>query len=195
MDWKKIVGAVAPTLGTALLGPMGGAAVKVIADQVLGKPEATESEVAEAVMTGLNPEAIVELRKADQAFAIRLKELDIDIMRLNADLDKAYVADVQDARQAHSKNPEVFWLGIAILVTFGLVMGAVMWGSFLLLTGGIKPKDVATVGLVSGLIGTVVGYVAANAQQVVGYFYGSSQGSKDKTDAIASAVAKLGNRP
>jgi hypothetical protein len=48
--------------------------------------------------------------------------------------------------------------------------------------------------IVSALIGTVVGYVAANAQQVVGYFFGSSKGSADKTDALAAAVRGVGQR-
>ena len=48
--------------------------------------------------------------------------------------------------------------------------------------------------IVSALIGTVVGYVAANVQQVMGYFFGSSKGSADKTDALVAAVRGVGQR-
>ncbi len=71
-------------------------------------------------------------------------------------------------------------------------MFGVLWGSFEILTGGITVKDIAIVATVSGLIGTVVGYVAANAQQVVSYFFGSSRGSADKTAAISQAISRIG---
>ena len=55
-------------------------------------------------------------------------------------------------------------------------------------------KDVAIVATVAGLVGTVVGYVAANAQQVVSYFFGSSRGSADKTAAMATTISRLGTK-
>ena len=48
-NWKAIVGTVAPALATALGGPLAGVAVKAIADKVLGKPAATEADVAAAI--------------------------------------------------------------------------------------------------------------------------------------------------
>jgi hypothetical protein len=47
------------------------------------------------------------------------------------------------------------------------------------------------VAAVFGFLGTVVGYVAANAQQVVSYFFGSSRGSQDKSAAMAEAIKSL----
>lgn len=194
MEWKKIINAVAPVLGTALGGPMAGAAVKVIAGAVLGDENATEQQVTEAVMQGLSPEALVKLREADNAFKVRMRELDIDLAKLNAATEQAYLSDVQDARQSHGGSLGVFWLGIAILLTFAGVMVAVLWGGYALLVSPDPIKDESMKAIVSALIGTVVGYVAANAQQVVGYFFGSSKGSADKTDALAAAVRGVGQR-
>lgn len=193
-DWKSVVRSIAPTLGTALGGPMAGAAVKVLGEALLGDPNSSEAKVAQAVAAGLSPDAIVALRQADQAFEIRMRELDIDLAKLNADVERAYLADVSDARKANAGDAGVFRLGISVLVTFAAVMAAVLYGSFQLLTGGIQTKDIAVVATVSSLIGTVVGYVAANAQQVVAYFFGSSKGSADKTAAMAQAVAGIGKR-
>lgn len=187
MDWKKLIGGLAPTLGAALLGPMGGAAVKVLADQVLGTPDASEAEVAAAVVQGLGPEQVVALREADNAFKLRLRELDIDVMKLNQVTELAYVADVGQARTAHAGDRGVFWLGIAVLVTFAVLMGVVLLGCFYMLTGRML-VDPAVAAMVSGMIGTVVGYVAANAQQVTSYFFGSSRGSSDKTALLAGQV-------
>lgn len=183
-DWKSIVKAVAPTIGTALGGPLAGLGVKALSEALLGTDTGSESEVAAAVM-GANPEQLLAMKQADQAFAVKMKELDID-------LDKAFIADTSDARHVFAENKGVFRLGIVILMTFAIIMIAVLWGSFELMTGGITIKDVAIVATVAGLVGTVVGYVAANAQQVVSYFFGSSRGSSDKTAAMSNAISRLG---
>ncbi|TCG03738.1 hypothetical protein BZM27_46190 [Paraburkholderia steynii] len=44
--------------------------------------------------------------------------------------------------------------------------------------------------MVAGFVGTVIGYVSANAQQVVGFLYGSIKGSEQKTDAMAAAFTQ-----
>ena len=55
MDLLKIVGAVAPTIATAIGGPLGGMAMKVVAD-VLGLPaESSEKDVSKA-MAAATPE-------------------------------------------------------------------------------------------------------------------------------------------
>lgn len=184
MDWKSIVKVVAPTIATGLGGPLAGLATKALSEALLGTPDGTEDQVAQAVL-GANPEQLLAIKNADQEFAKEMKRLDID-------LEKTYVADTSDARHVFAENKSVFWLGIAVLVTFAAVMFGVLWGSFEILTGGITIKDVAIVATVSGLVGTVVGYVAANAQQVVSYFFGSSRGSADKTAAMSSAISRLG---
>jgi hypothetical protein len=73
-------------------------------------------------------------------------------------------------------------------------MVAVLWGGYALLVSPEPIKDESMKAIVSTLIGTVVGYVAANAQQVVGYFFGSGKGSADKTDALAAVVRGVGQR-
>jgi uncharacterized membrane-anchored protein len=67
-------------------------------------------------------------------------------------------------------------------------MGLVVYGCFMLLTGKMT-VDAGTAATVAGLVGTVMGYVAANAQQVLGYFFGSSQGSAQKSDHLADSLA------
>lgn len=187
LDWKKLIGTLAPTLGAALGGPLAGAAVKAIADSVLGQQDATEADLAAVVMQGLSPEQVVALREADNDFKVRMKSLDIDVVRINNATELAYVEDVGKARVAHAGDRGVFWLGIAVLVTFAVLMGVVLVGCFYLLTGQLK-ADPAVAAMVAGMIGTVVGYIAANAQQVTSYFFGSSRGSTEKTNLLAGSV-------
>jgi hypothetical protein len=75
-------------------------------------------------------------------------------------------------------------------------MGAVLYGCWQLLAGGITIKDVSVVAAISGLVGSVVGYVAANAQTVVNFIFGGSLGSEKKSDAMAAAVqSAIGSPP
>ena len=48
MDWKSIIGAVAPWIGTALAGPLGGMAVEAAAN-ALGISEKTTDAVKQAL--------------------------------------------------------------------------------------------------------------------------------------------------
>lgn len=189
MDWKSIVKSVAPVLGTALGGPLAGTAIKVLGEAVLGDGEATENQVQEALLKGLNPDALVKLKEADQSFAVRMKELDIDVAKLQLSEKNMYVSDTQDARKY--KDDKVFWLGVVILCTFAGVMCAALFGSYALLIGNLPINDASVVGMVSGFVGTIIGYAAANAQQVVGFFFGSSAGSSKKTDAISDAFVNM----
>lgn len=185
-DWKSLVKAVAPTIATALGGPFAGLGVRALSEALLGTPDGSQDDVAAALATA-SPEQILAVKQADQEFALRMKELDVD-------LDKAYIADTSDARHVFAENKGVFNLGIVILLTFAGVMIAVLFGSYQIMTGGITIKDVAIVATVAGLVGTVVGYVAANAQQVVSYFFGSSRGSADKTAAMSATITRLGTK-
>lgn len=83
-----------------------------------------------------------------------------------------------------------FKLGCIVLGTFAIIMGAAIWGSYDLLIYGINTKDVGLVAAISGLAGTVIGSVGAGAQQVIGFYFGSSSGSEKKTEAISRIMDK-----
>ena len=89
---KNLIGAVAPTLGTALGGPLGGAAAQAIAEVLGCNPDAKSLEKAVASAT---PEQLSEIKKAEIKFQTRMKELEVDIFALET-------ADIQNARSAHS---------------------------------------------------------------------------------------------
>ena len=195
-DLGKAIGSIAPTLATMLGGPLAGTAVSALASAFGLGTNATQSDITSVVQTGgMTPDIISAVRLADQKHAEVIAQQGLDLQKLNSDHQEAmaqtYTADTQDARKTFGQQKAVFNLGIIILITFAFVMTAVLWASYNLLTGGITIKDVAVVAAISGMVGSVVGYVAANAQQVVGYFFGSSSGSADKTDAMSKAVGNL----
>lgn len=189
-DWKKLVGGIAPILGTALGGPLAGEAINMLGRALGLGDDAAESDVAAAVSTGkLSGEQIVAMKQAEQDFNFKMESLKIDLVKVNQAGDAALIADTADARRTFGGNENVFVLGVCILVGFALLMGITLAGCFALLTGYFKfDPNIAT--FCSGLIGTVVGYVAANAQQVVSYFFGSSKGSKDSGERIGQALSE-----
>lgn len=191
MDFKDIIKQLAPIAGTLIGGPLGGMAVKAIGDAI-GMEAPTQERIVEAIKGGsLSSEQVAAIRDADNALKIRLKELELDHEKIEQDTERAYLADTQDARKSNVGDRGVYWLGISVLVTFAVVMVACLYGCYQILTDGLKVKDIGIVAAVFGFLGTVVGYVAANAQQVVSYFFGSSRGSQQKSDAMAEAFKSL----
>jgi hypothetical protein len=191
-DLKTALGSIAPTIATMLGGPLAGAAVTALESALGVTPGGGEAAITKVVQSGMTADSIAAVRKADQDHALQLKQLDVDVLKLNADHEQALTAAVIDdrksARQLNSGRDAVWSIAVAILGTFAVIMGAVLWGCFQLITGGMPVKDVGVIATVAGLIGSVVGYVAANAQTVVNFIYGGSLGSEKKTDALAASV-------
>ena len=189
-DWRKLIGVLAPTIGTALGSPLAGIALSQLSNAIFGVPDKSQDDIAAAIAGGqLSGDQIAAIKKAEADFAVRMKELDIDVLKINQATELAYVADTSNAREVFSKDTGVFRLGVSILVGFAVLMGMVLTGCFLLMTGYFQ-VDPSVSAVCSGLIGTVIGYVAANAQQVTSYFFGSSKGSKDSGDRIGQALTE-----
>ena len=146
-------------------------------------------DIAQQV-TGLDtPDAAAKAIAADPNLALRFKTAvlsqELELERLAFEREKLYVSDVQDARKY--RDDKVFWLGIAVLSVFALVVGLVLYGGFEILRGGVS-VEAGMFAAITGFVGTLVGYVAANAQSVTSYYFGSSSGSKDKSDALADSI-------
>lgn len=167
-DWKKIVGAVAPGIATALGGPLAGVAVAALSEKLLGHGGGTEEDVATAVLTG-GGEALLKVKQAEQAFQVRMRELDIDI-------EKVHQVDRNSAREREIKAADS-WTPrlLALFVTAGF-FGVL---AQLLIVG--KPE----VGGDALLI--MLGSLGGAWIQVVSYYFGSSAGSAQKTAIMGSA--------
>ena len=149
--FKNIVGAVAPTLGTAIGGPMGGMAANMIAD-VLGVPNDQKS--IETAIQNATPEQMLELKKAEQAFEVQMKELDVDVFELE-------VADKQNARSMFSKDWTARIIGIATIAGF--------LGYIFLVT--LQPPEQNS----EALINLVLGYLGGLASAIISFYFGASR--------------------
>lgn len=191
---------MAPLIAWALKLAATGVIPEVVRALGLGGEKAADAaekvvSVAEAI-TGAQGQQAVDLIQAKPELQVELQKRLADERQFFADLEfkreQLYVGETQDARHVHAGDRGVYWLGIAVLATFAIVMVACLYGAYKLLTGGLTIKDIGIVAAVFGFLGTIVGYVAANAQQVVSYFFGSSRGSTDKSREMADAIKKLG---
>jgi len=157
---------VAPVLATAIAGPAGGAAVGWLADK-LGVPDATVEGITEA-LTG-NPE-----------LTMKLKELDLEYAKMDAaDRDSARQAYAAVATSQYATQLDKAVIPILALGTVGLAF---------LLIGILMFKNVPTDQ--QQIIIFALGFITSAATQVLSFFFGSSQGSKDKTKELEGMLRK-----
>ena len=161
---KSILSVVAPTIGNVIGSPIGGMAVRVVAKTLLGKDNATEQEVSQALEMA-TPAQLASLKKADEAFKVQMKELEINVEKIHAD-DRDSARKRQMALGDHT--PTV--LAILTMLAFFGYIGAV---TFL-------PTPNADV----GLLNVALGWLGGTASTVIAYYFGSSSGSKQKNDFI-----------
>jgi hypothetical protein len=192
-DLKSALTSIAPTLATMMGGPLLGTAVSALEGAFGLAPGSGADAITKVVQTGgMTPDIIAAVRAADQKHAEVMGQQGIDVAKMNLDFEaaqtKVVIEDRMDARKSNAGRKEVWDIAVVILVTFAVMMGVVLYGCWMILQGGISIKDVSVVAAISGLVGSVVGYVAANAQTVVNFIYGGSLGSEKKTDALAASV-------
>ena len=164
-SWKEIVGAVAPGIATALGGPLAGVAVSALSDKLLGKGDGTTEEVGAAILAG-GPDALLKIKEAEQAFTVRMRELDIDLERIHQS-DRASARE-RESKAGDSWTPRL----LAGLVVVAWI--AVQW--FLL--QNVIPQEMRE------LIARVLGTLDAALTLVLSYYFGSSASSREKTELL-----------
>jgi hypothetical protein len=148
---KGLVGGLAPTLATALGGPLAGTAATAIAEVLGCKPDAPSIERAMAQAT---PAQLTEIKKAELDFEARMKELDVDLFALET-------ADIQDARKNMGKDWTARVLALGTMAAFV--------GYVFLVT--IQPPDANS----DAIINLVLGYLGGMVSGVTSFYFGASQ--------------------
>lgn len=163
-DWIKTI---VPMLGTALGGPLGGAAAAFIADK-LGIESKTIEAVSEVLNSGkMSPDQITALRVADFEFK---KFLETN----NIKLEELATADRNSAREAfkvtRSSMPSVL---TCILGTgFFVVLGAMF----------VYPEVKESTPLM-----IMLGVLGSEFSGACKFWFGTTSNSKDKTAMLANS--------
>lgn len=170
-----ILKTVAPTIADTAAGPFA-PLVDPIVHAIFGTSDAKQVETA---LLNATPDQLLALKQADNAHAEKLVQLGID-------RDKLAFDDVASARdmQKTVKDPVVTRLAVAIVIGFfvfcgGEAVAMIVW----------PEKWAALSQGAVGMLGTILGYLAAESKQVTAFLYGSSVGSQAKDDTIAQ-IAK-----
>lgn len=167
MNWEDLLKKIAPTVASAVLGPLGGVAVAAIGN-ILGVSDATQDKIAEAIKSGqLTPEQISELKKLELQYQENEKERGFKYADLAfKDRDSARQANVQGGVQKH-----IFWLSVALLCGTLGIEGYVLFNGL--------PANVTDM-----VAGRVLGLMDSVALLALTYWYGTSNGSATKTDLL-----------
>lgn len=155
----SILKTAAPALATAVAGPLGGAAIKAIGEK-LGVEDTVEAITQHLTV---NPEAAAKLAEID------LKKLELE----NADRDSA-----RKAHMAIATSPDAHWLEkltMPILALGTVSLAFLLIGILLFINIPDSQENIIIFAL---------GFITSAATQVLSFYFGSSQGSKDKTEAV-----------
>lgn len=186
MEWGKVVSTIsgaAPLLGS-LFGPAGtavgavaGAGIKLIAS-ALGV-ESTKEAIAEAIVT--DPNAIVKIKELEINARVELQKLSIQQLGLElADTASARTRQVEHEKATGKSDTTLYILAWSIIAGFFSLTLTLLYFSY---SG--KPITDQT-----GVLFMLMGTLSTAFGMVVGYFFGSSKGSADKSILLASQQEK-----
>ena len=184
MGWKKVGGAlkkIAPIAAQVATSGFLGAGVARDITAALGlKPDATEHDV-EAKLASASPEQLVAIREIEAKTKRHAANIGFETRKLETEERKIDAADRDSARKreiaVQDSTPRIL-----TYFTFGILAACLVVLSVAMFT---KPEDPSLV--VVSLVSTIIGAFIANAKQISNYYFGSSQGSKDKDAAIQRA--------
>ena len=167
---NDLLKSLAPLLGTAIAGPLGGIAASFLADK-LGIETKTVEAVTEALSAGkMTPEQVSSIKAAEIEFQKFLK--------INAiDLEKVHAGDRDSARNmltvTRSKMPSILtaMLGVGF---FGVLGAMFTWP---------EVKESAPLMIMLGVLG-------AEFSASCKFWFGTTSGSQNKNEMLAKASFK-----
>jgi hypothetical protein len=165
---NEILASLAPTLASAILGPLGGVAVSAIG-KVFGIDSATTTDITKAFQDGkLTPDQLTQLKELELKYQADEKERGFRYSELE-------FKDTSDARNmqvlTHSNIPPL----LSVLVTTGF-FGILI---FMVTNQNYKPTEPLLVML--GSLGTAW-------TMIIGFYFGSSHGSQSKDVLLAAST-------
>lgn len=177
MDWKEIgqnIVKFAPAIGGAFLGPggaAGGMAIKALAGAFGLTEDETTPEKINALINS-DPQFALKAKIADNDLTAKMRELDIDELRAElADVQSARSREVEITKATGKRDVNLYVLAWTVVIGFFIL-------TIVLMNKALPSGSNDVVFLLFG--GLVAGFT-----QVLGYFFGSSKSSSDKTALMA----------
>lgn len=164
-----LLGSVAPTIATALGGPVAGMAVKAISNALFGHQDGTEDDIMTALA---NPsgDQLAALKKIDADFKVQMKSLDIDLERIAA-------SDRDSARQMATNTRSIIPAFLAAIIIGGFAAIIAM---------RVAGFEVSSDPMVNDLVTTL----RDGVMLVLSFYFGSSSSSQNKDHLLYNSVPK-----
>ena len=165
MDWLK---SIAPTIATAMGGPLAGMAVEAISKAIGVDPSEVQNTINSGKMTA---DQIASLQQAELALKARAQEMGLDF-------EKLAVTDRASARQMQISTNSFVPPALSIMIV-------VAWSAvqYFLLTHVIDPS-------MRELIARVLGTLDGALMLVLSFYFGSSSGSQAKDTMLHNSTPK-----
>lgn len=164
-DWKKLLGAVAPVLGTALGGPFGTLAGGLV-NAALGLDGDADETARAKALERATPEQLLAIQAAEQQFTLDMERLGIDALRI----------DAEDRRSARERETALADLTPRLLA--GLILAGWALLNWHLFTAALPQEN-------KEFLLRSLGTIDAAVTLVLSYYYGSSAGSAAKDKMLA----------
>lgn len=171
MGWTKLISTVAPWIGTALGGPLGGMAVEAAAN-ALGLTDKTVDSVKQA-LAGVTPDQMLALKKADQDFALQMQALGFKNV---ADMEAIAAGDRDSARRMQTAKPSPV---PALLTCF--VVGAFTATLVLLLKFDVPATN-------RDIVVYMIGQLSGGFTSALAFWLGTTRDSGRKTELLAQSA-------
>ena len=177
-----------PAALAAILTPLLGNGLNLVANAVMAKgKDFVEKKLGVELKPDMSPEDLVRVQIAqmeheEELLKLRLEEDKLDLAELELrlkDTDSARDREVQisTSDKAPLLNKIVTpVLALSILLLTFVLFGVVMFND--------TPVEASR----KDILIYILGVLSAIASQIVSYYFGSSQSSKDKTDALKEAM-------
>ena len=163
MDWLK---QIAPTIATALGGPLAGMAVSAISKAIGVDPDKVGDLISNNKLT------------AEQIAQVKIAEIELQkqAQELGLNFEKLSVEDRKSARDMQAATRSIVPPALAAIVTVGFfgILGMMLFGK-------VDSGNPAIL-MMLGSLGTAW-------TGIIAYYFGSSAGSQAKTDLLSKASA------
>jgi len=174
LDWisigKKIGSLGCSLLGTVLAGPAGGSIGTLLGNQLFGDKSEEVSE-DQFIQTLANPDAIIKMKQFELDHKLELEKLILESQRIELqDRADARRRQIEHEKVTGKSDVNLYVLAWTIVIGFFILVSILIFIPL--------PTDS------NGVIFLLFGTLSAGFGSVMGYFFGSSKSSSDKTDMI-----------
>lgn len=161
---------------------------------------ASVGEAAQSVFGTDDKDKIEKAIAADPKLAWAFKEKLLDLRdregQREHDERMAEMEGVKNARDLFKNGGQQVASNLAYVTVaaFFVINGAMLWGYYALLTQGVAIKNPELTIAIANAVGLLAGFINSKAEQVYGFFFGSSVSARANAAAAGAALGDIAKK-